>query len=744
MSELKVGSWNVRGVRTGEKLRRLAVELLNFDLDIVVLCDTRLNGGAINDLKNFLPEYNFYNNYLDEARRGVSIGFRSSLDIQILDVKKDNEGNFILIRTRYCGKFIIFGGLYGPNVDTPRFYEDLFAEMHSMGQSELLLMGDFNLVLNQNMDTTGYLRENNINARQTLLDFIANFALVDIYRTKFPNNREYTWINPGNTDQKARLDMFLSSESIYRAMKQVYVHPLINFSDHKMLQLNFDLVNIKTGNSVWQLDRRFLKNRGYIELVKRVVVETVGTYYDHFRIPNFLANCSRAEREEFLNIRDFDYLSQLPLTLDDSEFLNVLFNNLKNESITFQIQNKILENHRCKEILKEIRILRGGDQQIITNLTNEYNELIEEQAREFHLNKNIQWVQLGEKVNQFFLKSESNAKKAAFFTELYVPLQSPNPNDPLLSSEQSTIEKELQMFYSQLYSSRDDTLLDMDPKDFLGPNVPHDELKLSDELKAEIDKPLTKGELYDFLKGIKRNTAPGSSGFGYDFVFEFWEVLGTFIHKCALQSYRDGILPDFLRVGLLKLIPKGVEKDRRVIGNWRPLVMQESIYKIFSGAFTKRMNMALQVIINPNQNGFIPSRSLNENVRLIESILDYGNKNERGGVIIQIDFKKAFDSLSHKFLVKCLDYFNFGPHLKRWIKTFINGFDVSIVHSGNLIKPFRLCRGVKQGDCIAPCIFINSPIIFNFQKQHFHSNNKCTRGYTVPLLDPAAKSKRFY
>ena len=59
MSELKVGSWNVRGVRTGEKLRRLAVELLNFDLDIVVLCDTRLNGGAINDLKNFLPEYNF-------------------------------------------------------------------------------------------------------------------------------------------------------------------------------------------------------------------------------------------------------------------------------------------------------------------------------------------------------------------------------------------------------------------------------------------------------------------------------------------------------------------------------------------------------------------------------------------------------------------------------------------------------------------------------------------------------------
>ena len=112
----------------------------------------------------------------------------------------------------------------------------------------------------------------------------------------------------------------------------------------------------------------------------------------------------------------------------------------------------------------------------------------------------------------------------------------------------------------------------------------------------------------------------------------------------SVQSSRDGQmsvrnssrfdklkLPDFLRVGLLKLIPKGVEKDRRVIGNWRPLVMQESIYKLFSGAFTKRMNKALQLIINPNQNGFIPQRCLNENVRLIESILDYGNKNNRGG-----------------------------------------------------------------------------------------------------------------
>ena len=40
------------------------------------------------------------------------------------------------------------------------------------------------------------------------------------------------------------------------------------------------------------------------------------------------------------------------------------------------------------------------------------------------------------------------------------------------------------------------------------------------------------------------------------------------------------------------------------------------------------------------------------------------------GLLIFIDFEKAFDSLEWNFLYNCVDVFNFGPNFKRWIKTF--------------------------------------------------------------------------
>jgi hypothetical protein len=41
------------------------------------------------------------------------------------------------------------------------------------------------------------------------------------------------------------------------------------------------------------------------------------------------------------------------------------------------------------------------------------------------------------------------------------------------------------------------------------------------------------------------------------------------------------------------------------------------------------------------------------------------------GIISLIDFEKAFDSISWKFMYKTLKFFNFGPELIRWINVLI-------------------------------------------------------------------------
>ena len=37
------------------------------------------------------------------------------------------------------------------------------------------------------------------------------------------------------------------------------------------------------------------------------------------------------------------------------------------------------------------------------------------------------------------------------------------------------------------------------------------------------------------------------------------------------------------------------------------------------------------------------------------------------GLMIFIDFQKAFDSLECNYLLKCLQYFNFRPDFIRWV-----------------------------------------------------------------------------
>ena len=61
-------------------------------------------------------------------------------------------------------------------------------------------------------------------------------------------------------------------------------------------------------------------------------------------------------------------------------------------------------------------------------------------------------------------------------------------------------------------------------------------------------------------------------------------------------------------------------------------------------------------------------------VRSIFDIMDLTDKKNISGLLIFIDFEKAFDSLEWNFLLNCLDVFNFGPNFKRWIKTFLHKY----------------------------------------------------------------------
>ena len=116
--------------------------------------------------------------------------------------------------------------------------------------------------------------------------------------------------------------------------------------------------------------------------------------------------------------------------------------------------------------------------------------------------------------------------------------------------------------------------------------------------------------------------------------------------------------------------------------NWRPISLLNVTYKLASAVISNRLKTVLDKVIHENQKGFIAGRFLGENVRLIYDVLFESKKQNIPGLLLSIDFEKAFDTVSWKFISKVLDYFNFGRSIKTWISLFQNGAESCILQNG--------------------------------------------------------------
>lgn len=102
--------------------------------------------------------------------------------------------------------------LYGPNEDKPKFYKELRQKYKSFNDENIIMCGDWNFVINPDLDTNNYLHINKPRARKEVLDSIIEIdGFLDIYRIHNDEKREYTWSRRNPIRKQARLDFFLIS-----------------------------------------------------------------------------------------------------------------------------------------------------------------------------------------------------------------------------------------------------------------------------------------------------------------------------------------------------------------------------------------------------------------------------------------------------------------------------------------------------------------------------------------------------
>jgi len=114
----------------------------------------------------------------------------------------------------------------------------------------------------------------------------------------------------------------------------------------------------------------------------------------------------------------------------------------------------------------------------------------------------------------------------------------------------------------------------------------------------------------------------------------------------------------------------------------------------------------LQDVISSNQKGFLPGRYIGENTRMVYDIMQYLQGKKQEGMIMLIDFEKAFDSLEWHYIDEVLKVYKSGEEFKRWCKVLYTNSNSCVINGGNFSKFFTLERGCRQGDPLSPYLFI--------------------------------------
>ena len=222
---------------------------------------------------------------------------------------------------------------------------------------------------------------------------------------------------------------------------------------------------------------------------------------------------------------------------------------------------------------------------------------------------------------------------------------------------------------------------------------------------VSIGQKLETSEVTQALKVMKNNKTPGIDGISVDFLKVFWTQLKFFVTRALNCCFEKGKLSCSLRQSVIICLPKG-EKDRQLLKNWRPISLLCVTYKLASSVISNRMKPYLDKIIERSQSGFLSGRNIAESTRLIYDIMHFTEVKNIDGILLLIDFEKAFDSLSWNFMYNVLLYFGFDDQLIDWIKLFNKDVEARICQSGILSDPIVIKRGCRQGDPISCYQFI--------------------------------------
>ena len=673
---IKLASLNVRGLANKNKREKILCWLKDQSITITLLQET--HSATQSNAKweqEWGTNYAFFSGESSNSK-GVAILVDNASNVNIMSYIEIIKGRLQAIEIKINDSCVTIINVYGPNQDETNIFNKLKEYVDNNNDKTFIIGGDFNTVLNEDIDKKNGSKHTHIKKRRTLQDIIQTHNLVDIWRIQNPDKHQFTWHSNSRPTVFCRLDYFLISDNLTNFVSQNNIKPGYN-TDHSLIRLDLDYIKIDRGPGVFKLNNSILFESDYQEIIRKSIGEIV----------NLNKNANANTLWELIK------------------------GNIRNETIKYTAYkaklNRELEN-KLKTQIKELedKLAKATDKTIIEDIQqslkekNEINNgIIEDKIKGILVRSKANQIEFDEKNSKYFSNLEKKKAEQKLITKLNIKGN--------ICKNQEEIRQEQFRFYKTLYAKKESQTSDIN---FFNPKIE----KLTEIHKDKCEGPLSEYECLLALKDMKNSKSPGSDGLTTEFYKIFWKDLKHHFIRSINYSFENKCLTDLQKQGLITLLPKP-EKDVTLIENWRPICLLNIDYKIATKAIANRIKKVLDEIIDSSQTGFIKGRYIGENIRLLSEILQQAEETNTPGILFFSDFEKAFDTLDHNFIFNCLKHFNFGNNLIQWIELFYTNPQNAIINNGHMTDFFRVERGVRQGCPLSPYIFIICLELLSFE-----------------------------